>query len=182
VSTLADLSRPVRVADSLEIKSTYKSFTITANVLLGISENPDLYVYIVHALPFTIFQDCAVVGGESECAWTPAYGAVTEDIEPPELGEALPGFEQALAWVGHCVEEHLRNQGTHLTYGESGVGEAEGGTYVTLDSNDKDLPCFFRFYFHQIPPSGWRVGFNVYAILDSKVNLECEKFKTFSSL
>jgi hypothetical protein len=35
------------------------------------------------------------------CAWTPAYGAVTEDIEPPDLGEALPELEQA--WVGHYV-------------------------------------------------------------------------------
>jgi hypothetical protein len=41
VSTLADLSRRVRVqADGLEIKLTYKSFNITAIVLLATSENP----------------------------------------------------------------------------------------------------------------------------------------------
>jgi hypothetical protein len=103
MSTLADLSRRVRVADGLEIKSTYKSFNTTAIVLLATSGNPDLCVDIVHVLPFTVFRDYAVIGGESMCAWTPAYGEVTEDIEPPELGEALLEFEQAPAWVGHCV-------------------------------------------------------------------------------
>jgi hypothetical protein len=73
-----------------------------------------------------------VVGGESICAWTPAYGTVTEAIEPPDLGEALPEFEQALAWVGHCVEEHLRNQGTNLTYSEYSAGEAEDGNLCNV--------------------------------------------------
>jgi hypothetical protein len=99
VAMLADLSPRVRVADGLEVKSTYKSFNITAIVLLATSENPDLCVNIVHALLFTIFQDYAVVDCESICAWTPAYRTVTEDIEPPELGEALPEFEPGLGTV-----------------------------------------------------------------------------------
>jgi hypothetical protein len=55
VSTMADLSRRVRVADGLGIKSTHKSFKITAIMLLAIGENPDLCVDIVLALPSTIF-------------------------------------------------------------------------------------------------------------------------------
>jgi hypothetical protein len=93
---MADLSRRGHVADGLPIKSTYTPFNITA-IMLATGESLDLCVDIVHALPFTVFQDYAVVGDESMCAWTPASGAVTDDIERPNLVEALPEFEQVLA-------------------------------------------------------------------------------------
>jgi hypothetical protein len=56
VSTLAFLSRRVRVFDGLKIKSADKSFNITAIVLLGTSENPDLCVDMVHALSSPFFR------------------------------------------------------------------------------------------------------------------------------
>jgi hypothetical protein len=105
-----------------------------------------------YALPVTICQDYAVVGGESICAWTPAYGTVTEAIEPPDLGEALPEFEQALAWVGHCVlRSTFETKEPILVMVNLAQAKQRVGTYVTLDSDDTDFSCFCRFCFTQIP-------------------------------
>jgi hypothetical protein len=96
-----------------------------------------------------------VVGGESICAWTPAYGTVTEAIEPPDLGKALPEFEQALAWVtgwARCVEEHLRNQGTNLTYGESSAGEAEGENPCNVGFRREAFSLFPSISLYSNPP------------------------------
>jgi hypothetical protein len=44
-------------------------------------------------------------------------------------------------------------------------------THVTLDSDGKDFPVSFAFALLKSPPSNWRVGFNMCAILDFELNL-----------
>jgi hypothetical protein len=71
------------------------------------------------------------------------------DIEPPELGEALPEFERALAWAGHCVLKstfETKETMINLTYGESTPGEAEGGNLCNVGIQmTRIFPVFVAF-------------------------------------
>ncbi|KRR11398.1 hypothetical protein [Bradyrhizobium valentinum] len=87
---LPDKSRRIQIRDGRKIKLTWEGLGVTVNALLAVKENPELCDDIINALPFTILQDHAVIGGKSMYGWAPVVSTAPVHVKERQC-DAPPG-------------------------------------------------------------------------------------------